>query len=176
MAVRSIGAPARADLARVVVELEVLEVEPARLRRGLAGAAQHGADARDQLLEAERLGDVVVAAQREAADLVLGGVARGEEDDRDLRAAGAEPACDLEALHVGQHDVEHHQLRLERRCGGERLPARRGGLDLEALEAQRHREHVEDVRLVVDDEDAVRCRASLTHCRRKPWSLLRVRP
>ncbi len=30
-----------------------------------------------------------------------------------------------------------------------------GGLDREALEAQRHRDDVDDVRLVVDDEDAV---------------------
>ena len=35
------------------------------------------------VFEAERLRDVVVAAEREAADLVVGGVARGQEDDRD---------------------------------------------------------------------------------------------
>ena len=39
--------------------------------------------------------------------------------------------------------------------GRERVAAGAGDLDLEALEAQRHRDDVGDVRLVVDDEDAV---------------------
>jgi hypothetical protein len=151
--------PATRDLARLVVELEVLESEPAGLLPRVAGPAQDGADAGDQLLQAERLGDVVVAAQREPADLVGGGIARGQEDDRDIRPAVAEPARDVEALDVGQHHVEHDQLRLERRRRGERLGAGRGRLDLEAVEAQRHRDDVEDVRLIVDDEHAVAVRA-----------------
>jgi hypothetical protein len=44
-------------------------------------AAQDRLDARDDLVEAERLGDVVVAADGEAGDLVLGVVLRGEEED-----------------------------------------------------------------------------------------------
>ena len=47
----------------------------------VAGSAQEHADAGHQLLQAERLGDVVVAAEREPTDLVLDGVARGEEQD-----------------------------------------------------------------------------------------------
>ena len=116
MAVRSTGAPAARDLARVLVELDVLERQAARLGLGGAGAAQDRADAGDELLEAERLGHVVVAAERQAADLVLGRVARGEEDDRHAAALGAEPLGDLEALHVGQHDVEHDQVRAEARA------------------------------------------------------------
>jgi hypothetical protein len=80
---------ATADLARVLVELEVLERQAARGRLADAGAAQDRADARDELLEAEGLRDVVVAAARQAADLVLRRVARGEEDDRQRRALGA---------------------------------------------------------------------------------------
>ena len=47
------------------------------------------------------------------------------------------------------------------RCGrksvdrAQRVRARAGDLDREALEAQRHRDDVGDVGLVVDDEDAV---------------------
>ena len=37
----------------------------------------------------------------------------------------------------------------------ERLGARAGRLDLEPLEAQSHRDDVDDVRLVVDDQDTV---------------------
>ena len=46
--------------------------------------AQDGLDAGHHLLEAEGLGDVVVAAEGQAPDLVLGGVAGGEEQHRDL--------------------------------------------------------------------------------------------
>src|SRR3712207_7669600 len=45
-------------------------------------AAQDRLDASDDLVEAERLRDVVVAADGEAGDLVLGVVFRGEEQDR----------------------------------------------------------------------------------------------
>ena len=44
---------------------------------------------------------------------------------------------------------------LKARHRGERLGAGAGGLDREALEAQGHRDDVDDVRLVVDDEHAV---------------------
>ena len=72
-----------------------------------------------------------------------------------LRALGAEALGDLEALHVGQHDVEHHEVRVEAAHRRERVAPGARRLDLEALEAQRHRDDVDDVRLVVDDEDAV---------------------
>jgi hypothetical protein len=68
---------AAADLVGVLVELEVLEGKPPGLRLRESRAAEDRPDARDQLLQAERLGDVVVAADRRPADLVLGGVARG---------------------------------------------------------------------------------------------------
>ena len=147
------NSPARRDLARVLVELDVLEAQPA-LVGPAAGAPQDHPDARHQLLEAERLGHVVVAAGGEAAQLVLGGVARGQEDDRHVAALGAEPLGDLEALHVGQHHVEDHHLRPEALDGGQRLLARGRGRRLEALVAQGHGDHVDDVGLVVDDQDA----------------------
>ena len=51
MAVRSIGLPGARDLARVLVELEVLEDQAAVVHLGRAGAPQDHADARDELLE-----------------------------------------------------------------------------------------------------------------------------
>ena len=114
---RSAAAP---HLVRVLVELQVGE-RPARPAVGLAvRAAQHGADAGDELVEAERLRDVVVAAEREAADLVLDGVAGGQEEHRRAVAACAEQALlDLEAVEVGEHHVEHDEV------GAEVLDARR---------------------------------------------------
>ena len=59
------------------------------------GPAHQAAQPRDQLLEGERLGHVVVAAGGEAGDAVLDGVAGGEEEDRvrrgRRRASGAAP-------------------------------------------------------------------------------------
>ena len=68
---------------------------------------------------------------------------------------------DLEALHVGQHHVEQHHVRARVADLRERLGAGAGRGDLEALVAQRHRDHVDDVRLVVDDEHARRAAAVL---------------
>src|SRR3954452_12944471 len=150
------GLPGAADLARLLVELEVLEDEAARVGLRQAGAAEDRPDPGDELLEGERLRDVVVTAHREPADLVLGRVAGGEEDDREAGALGAEAARHLEALHVGEHDVKDHEVgpeRGHRLQGGGAVP---GGLHLEALIAEGHRDDVGDVRFVVDDEDALR--------------------
>ena len=48
----------------------------------MPAAAQHRGDPGHELLEAERLHEVVVAAQGEAPHLVLGGVPSGEEQHR----------------------------------------------------------------------------------------------
>ena len=104
--------PAAPYLVAFLVEFEVGEGEPGRRLDPVSpGAAEHGADPRDHLFQAERLGDVVVAAQREAADLVLGGVPGRQEDDRDAGATAPQPPDDVEAVHVRQHHVQHDQVR-----------------------------------------------------------------
>jgi hypothetical protein len=96
----------------VLVELEVGELQPGRGLGGIApGPAQDGPDPGDDLLQAERLGHVVVAAQGQAPDLVLHRVPRGQEDDGDAGAAAPQPPDDVEPVHVGQHDVEHDEIR-----------------------------------------------------------------
>ena len=100
-------------VAGVLVELEVGVAQPVLARPGARRPAQHGLHPLDQLLDAERLGDVVVAAEPQALDLVLGGVAGGEEDDRDPGAGAlvlAQAAGHLEAVEVGEHHVEHDQV------------------------------------------------------------------
>ena len=95
-----------------LVELQIDEHERSALGHRV-GPAQQGADPCDELLDAERLGDVVVASEREPAHLVLDGVARREEQDRHLHAIGGEPFGDREPVHVGEHHVEHDQRRSE---------------------------------------------------------------
>ena len=189
MAVRSIGVPPR--VTSWASSSSSRSSKTSRLDSGSArpGAAQDRADPRDQLLEAERLGDVVVAADRQPADLVLGGVAGGQEDDRHpcvLGARGAgrprSPPC-RGASRRGRSGAAGRTL-----TAASASRAGAGGLDVEALEAQGHGDDVDDVGLVVDDEDAVgfdRRRSCVHHCRgscdfprsaRRPQRLPRCHP
>ena len=56
------------------------------------GAAQYGPDPGHHLVEAERLGDIVVAAHGQARDLVLGVVLGRQEQDGEVLAGRAERA------------------------------------------------------------------------------------
>jgi hypothetical protein len=141
------------DLVAVLVEFEVGELQPRRRLAAVApGAAQHGPDPGDDLFQAERLGHVVVAAEGQAADLVLGRVAGGKEHHGDLRAAAAQPADDVKAVHVGQHDVEHDEIGPVPLRGLHRLVSRRRGDHLETRVPQAGRQQFQDVRLVLDHE------------------------
>ena len=94
----------------VVVHHEVGALEHGVGALAGGGAAQHRLGAGDQLVEAERLLQVVVTAEGEPADLVLGGVAGGEEQHRRAVAVGAQPAAHLEAVEVGHHHVEEDEI------------------------------------------------------------------
>jgi hypothetical protein len=153
------------DLVVVLVEFEVGEDQDRLLGFG-AGTAQHGADPGRQLLQAERLGHVVVAADGEPGDLVGLGVLRGQEDHRDAVAVPAQPAYDVEPVEVGQHHVQDNQV--ERAVPGQpqRVGAVGGGGHVEAQEPQRGGHRVAQERLVVDHQQLpvvgrrVRCRVT----------------
>ena len=89
-------------------ELDVLAGD-AGLARARRRPAQQRLDARLQLAHAERLGEVVVAADLQSDDLVELGVAGRQEQHRNARLR-AQAAADLVAVDAGQHDVEHHQI------------------------------------------------------------------
>src|SRR4029079_7381516 len=103
-------AAAAPDLVGVVVELEIVEGERRGARLVATGTAQYRADTGDDLLEAERLGDVVVATHGQALDLVVDPVTRRDEDDGQVPAGLAQPPGDLEPVHVGEHDVEDDEV------------------------------------------------------------------
>src|SRR5260221_5120354 len=76
--------------ARVEVQFPAIEsISADSLRAALAhlgvAAAEHGANAREKLARAERLGDVVVGAQLEAHHAVGFVASSGEHDDPDRR-------------------------------------------------------------------------------------------
>ena len=118
--------------------------------------AEDGRDPRHQLLEAEGLDEVVVPAEREAAHLVLGGVSGGEEEHRRPVTGGAQALAHVEAVEVGEHHVEHDEIRLHRRHGGDGLTAVGDGVDVEPGVAEGCLEHRAQVVLVVDEQQAGR--------------------
>ena len=143
----------------VLVQFEVGDPQHAFAGVVRRRAAKDRVHASQQFLDAERLDDVVVGAGAQTADAVGRRIARGQEDHRHLRAGRAQVVQHAEAVEAGHHHVEHDQVRV---VLGDRHQGRRavvGGDRLEAVEAQRGRDEVGDVVLVVDDEDpALGCR------------------
>ena len=85
------------------------------------GATQRGTNTRQQLIDAERFGDVVVGAGVQPHDDVGFLLARGEHDDRSARRARTELPAEVDTVGVGEAEVEEHQIRnqaLERRARG----------------------------------------------------------
>ena len=118
--------------------------------------AQHGADARQQLLGGKRFGDVVVGTSVQAGDLVRLVAARGQHQDGHGFGAGilAPFARQLQAALAGQHPVEQddigqHGIQLALRGIAVFGPNRR-----KAVVAQVDGNQLGNRRLVFDDEDA----------------------
>jgi hypothetical protein len=152
------GAVGDVGSAGAQVEGELAHPEHGRLRCPVAAAAQPhpGQD----LLERERLGDVVVGAALQAGHGVADAVAGGEDDHRDVDPGLAEPPEHGEPVHLGQSDVEDEQVELAAAgvvVGG--LPVGHRGRG-EAVAAQPLLEEGRDPPLVLGDEHAVHRAAS----------------
>ncbi|BCB88405.1 hypothetical protein Psuf_057180 [Phytohabitans suffuscus] len=144
--------PAQRRLPRARVDPQLADEH-----RGLAGvagaAAQHRAHPGVELGRRERLDHVVVGARVEAAD-DLGLVVAGGGDDDGHRADAAQHPQQLQAVEVGQAEVEHHEVGplLERGLqpvhrgvrGGHRVPAF----------AQRPDQRGADGEVVLDEQQA----------------------
>ena len=139
---------------RTRIHREVAAVEHRLLALLLQAVALRRPDAGQQFVEAERLGDVVVGAVVER--LHLGGLvaAAGQHDDRDRGAGGADALDRLQAIDVGQAEIQHDQV------GAAAAGVVDGGMAVAglghhvALRGQASAQEPADRRLVVDDEDA----------------------
>ena len=120
---------------------------------GVAGAPQDRTQAREQLADRERLRHVVVRAGVERRDLLVVVADSRDEDDR-RRAPRPQLSADVASRAVGQQEVEDHRVGRPERRRGQRLRGRRRRVDLVARAAQVRGERAQELRLVVDDEDA----------------------
>ena len=136
--------------ARVDPEAADLDRATASTRR--FGPPKDRLDPGNQRAGMERLGDVVVGAQLQADDRVDHVVARSEHHDRDI-APSAQLAAHLEAVQLGQHQVEDHQIWIVSGVEGEGLLAIGRGDHRPALLFEIEPEQLDDVALVVDHED-----------------------
>lgn len=95
-------------------------------------AARYLADRRDQLQGRVALEQVAVDADGEEGAHVLLVTVAGQDQDLDLRQVLVQRAGDLDAVEVGQVDVEQHHVGAHGLSQGQRLaPAGRLGHDLD---------------------------------------------
>ena len=137
-------------LARDEVEVQRREVDAHRL--GQPVATELGVDAGEQDVEAERLGDVVVAAGAEAAnDRTVLGEGRDEDDRCSHRLA--QFGAQVVAGTVGQQHVEQQQVGLVFPDDGSRLGDGARPQDLEAVLVEVACHDFEKLLLILDDKD-----------------------
>ena len=117
-------------------------------------AAQLGADARQQHLELEGLGHIVVRAGVQALDGVRIARGGGQHDDRRRQSALAHLPADLAPVEVGQVDVEKDEVGLQRDGLGHARGAVGGLGDGELLmQAELFGESLADIGIVIDDQN-----------------------
>ena len=114
---------------------------------------QSDAHAGKELVDTERLGDVVVRAKVERVHLVALASAGREHDDRRARAL-ADVADDLETVAVGKVEVKEDQVGRAAVVARLRLGRVLRGLHLEVVAAQIRPQRADHGGLVVDDKEA----------------------
>ena len=154
MADRSSGRPARS--AQLIDQVDG-DVAVGQHDLGpVVAAADQGADAGQQLVEVERLAEVVVGPAVEAEHAERGPVAGRQEEHRGPPVPLAEPAEQRQAVLAGQPPVQQHEVP---RAGPQPIPAGDpvgGVLDVIPLLAEAGQQVVRDVLLVLDDQDPCR--------------------
>ena len=152
MAVRLDPSPVALHAVGAGVQGQVGDLKHARPRQ-VVGPARQRAQPRQQLLEGERLDEVVVGAGVEAGDAVVDAIAGGEHEDRGLRATGPELAAHGEAVQLGQEQVEDDDVEGDAARPIECLAPRDGDVHGVALFLKAALDVRGDAPLVFDDED-----------------------
>ena len=128
--------------------------------------AQHRLEARFELGELDRLGDVVVCARLEPLDLVFGRIERRLHDDRNegqVRVRLYSPG-DFHSVDVRHHDVEENQIRRLGLDLLQRLPPIHCRLGRVAPRLESRAQQLDVVLVIVDDQNARRWFVLISHC------------
>ena len=120
-------------------------------------ASQQRLDAGRQHPRTERLGDVIVGAAVQPRHHVALFPLGRQHDDRNVAGLGIalEPAADLEAVHRGQHPVEHDQVGRLFPRGFERFLAGAHALHAVTVLGELVTHQFQQILLVVNHEDLV---------------------
>jgi len=121
-----------------------------------SAATEHGVDARDELFRIKRLDDVIVGPQLQPDDPVGDLVARRQHDDGHIRRRriSAQFAAYLPARNVREHQVEDDQVGHFTSRESQSHPTVVRGQDALAVALQVSLHDPNNLRLVVDDENA----------------------
>jgi hypothetical protein len=119
---------------------------------GQARPAEQPAQPGQHFLQAERLGDVVVAARGDPGHPVIYRVLSREEQHAHVRGFLPYPAEHFQAVEVRQHDVQDHGIGPELAGGPDRRRAVPGRHDLPAFITQHTGQQLSQAWLVVDDQ------------------------
>ena len=140
------------DLAGARIEADVTGDE---LGRGISRrAANECAQACDQLLGLERLGEVIVGAGVEPCDLVRPAVACGQHQHRHLAAFLAPAVEHGEPVDLGQAEIEDHRVVILGRAEVMAVLAVGGEVDRIAGALERRAQLPPEVGFVFDDQNA----------------------
>ncbi len=155
-------------LAEGALEQHVLAPQPPALERAAHDDLQ--------LVDVERLVDVVVGAHPERLDRRLGRGEGGDHDAGEIRVHPLRRAQHVEPGHVGHVDVRDQQIDRPALELVEGLPPVLGHHHLVALAAEDDGEQLAHRPLVVDDEDAARCVRRPAALSPDRWPCCRDRP
>ena len=128
------------------------------LGRGVARrAADQRAQASDQFLGLERLGEIIVGAGIEAGDLVRPAVARGQHQHRHLAPFLAPAVEHGQAVDLGQAEIEDHRVIAFGRAEIMAVLAVGGEVDGIAGAFERRAQLAPEIGFVFDDQNAHSC-------------------
>src|SRR6266545_435852 len=138
-------------LARIEMELEVSDLEGRRGKH--ARASRQRFDSGQELLECERLGDVVVSACAKSFDLGVDGVLRGENENWTLEAAPAKVVQHLQSRFAREPHVEDDEIVIPRGGHALTLVARADEVDSPSLLLESALYELADRRVILNDQD-----------------------
>ena len=107
---------------------------------------------RDQLSDAEGLGQVIVGAHLQPDHAVDLGRFGGQHQDRCVMVAGAQAAAEFQPLHARQHQIEDDQVPAAGRSEFVAAVSVGGQLHLAIQVAQMQRDQLGDILVIFDDQ------------------------